>query len=170
MPSDNLFNSQQDPTFLLSEAHLIFGGKNLAERLDVDRKTLTRWKKAPDRLPIARQLALREILRSVPRQPEEADFTFIDLFAGIGGIRAGFSAARGRCVFTGEWNPWAQKIYTANYGADEPLVWDITSQYVSIHSVLYAVSAITGGSTLAWRRIIAASSSSCWLVHSSLTQ
>lgn len=141
MPSDSLFSSQPDSTLLLSEAHLIFGGRNLAERLDVDRKTLTRWKKAPDKLPIARQLALREILRSVPRQPEETDFTFIDLFAGIGGIRAGFSAARGRCVFTSEWNPWAQKTYTANYGADEPLVGDITqyaTEDIPDHDVLLA--------------------------------
>lgn len=46
-------------------------------------------------------------------------FTFIDLFAGIGGMRAGFEQAGGECVFTSEWNPWAKQTYTANYGCDE---------------------------------------------------
>ena len=41
---------------------------------------------------------------------------FIDLFAGIGGMRRGFEAAGGRCVFTSEWNKFAQRTYRANYG------------------------------------------------------
>lgn len=141
MPSENLFQLQPNPVVLLSEAQKIFGKKNLAERLDVDRKTLSRWEKTPEKLPVARQLALREILRSAPRQPDEADFTFIDLFAGIGGIRTGFKATRGRCVFTSEWNPWAQKTYTANYGTDEPLIGDITqceAHDIPNHDVLLA--------------------------------
>jgi len=44
------------------------------------------------------------------------DFTFIDLFAGIGGTRLGFEAAGGRCVFTSEWDQHAQKTYEANFG------------------------------------------------------
>ena len=43
-------------------------------------------------------------------------FKFIDLFAGIGGTRAGFEAAGGECVFTSEWDKYAQKTYEANYG------------------------------------------------------
>ncbi|HWF10015.1 MAG TPA: DNA (cytosine-5-)-methyltransferase [Bryobacteraceae bacterium] len=46
-------------------------------------------------------------------------FTFIDLFAGIGGMRAGFEQAGGACVFTSEWNQWAKKTYVENYGLDE---------------------------------------------------
>ncbi len=141
MPSGYLFEAQPDPVALLTEATQIFGRKNLATRLDVDRKTLSRWEKIPDKLPIARQLALKEILRTIPRQAEQTDFTFIDLFAGIGGIRAGFKAAHGRCVFTSEWNPWAQKTYATNYGTDEPLVGDITqyaAQDIPDHDVLLA--------------------------------
>ena len=48
----------------------------------------------------------------------KAGFTFIDLFAGIGGMRMGFESAGGRCVFTSEWNPWARETYAANFGAD----------------------------------------------------
>lgn len=43
-------------------------------------------------------------------------FTFIDLFAGIGGIRMGFEHAGGECVFTSEWDESAQKTYQANFG------------------------------------------------------
>jgi DNA (cytosine-5)-methyltransferase 1 len=46
---------------------------------------------------------------------ENAAFRFIDLFAGIGGIRLGFEAQGGRCVFTSEWNKFAQKTYLANF-------------------------------------------------------
>lgn len=42
-------------------------------------------------------------------------FRFIDLFAGIGGLRRGFDAIGGKCVFTSEWNVYAQQTYQANY-------------------------------------------------------
>lgn len=37
-------------------------------------------------------------------------FDFIDLFAGIGGIRLAFESIGGRCVFTSEWNEWSKKL------------------------------------------------------------
>lgn len=43
-------------------------------------------------------------------------FEFIDLFAGIGGIRYPFQEAGGKCVFTSEWDKFAKKTYAANYG------------------------------------------------------
>ena len=43
-------------------------------------------------------------------------FSFIDLFAGIGGIRLGFEAAGGHCVFSSEFDPDACKTYFANFG------------------------------------------------------
>ena len=43
-------------------------------------------------------------------------FTFIDLFAGIGGIRLPFQELGGRCVFSSEWDRFAQKTYQMNYG------------------------------------------------------
>lgn len=45
-----------------------------------------------------------------------AKFTFIDLFAGIGGMRLAFEEAGGRCVFTSEWNKFSQQTYQANFG------------------------------------------------------
>ena len=43
-------------------------------------------------------------------------FTFIDLFAGLGGIRLGFENAGCKCVFSSEWDKDAQKSYEANFG------------------------------------------------------
>ncbi len=68
-------------------------------------------------------------------------FTFIDLFAGIGGMRMGFEAAGGRCVFTSEWNPWARETYAANFGAGESIAGDIRDldeDEIPDHDVLLA--------------------------------
>ena len=46
----------------------------------------------------------------------EYHFKFIDLFAGVGGIRLPFQELGGKCVFTSEWDKFAQKTYLANYG------------------------------------------------------
>lgn len=47
----------------------------------------------------------------------EADaFTFIDLFAGIGGMRIAFERAGGHCVYSNEWNKYCQQTYFANFG------------------------------------------------------
>lgn len=43
-------------------------------------------------------------------------FTFIDLFAGIGGIRLGFESVGGECIFSSEWDKFAQQTYEANFG------------------------------------------------------
>lgn len=45
-----------------------------------------------------------------------AKFKFIDLFAGIGGMRLGFEAVEGHCVFSSEWDKYAQKTYFSNFG------------------------------------------------------
>ena len=46
-------------------------------------------------------------------------FTFIDLFAGIGGMRIAYERAGGKCVYSSEWNKYSQQTYKANFG-DEP--------------------------------------------------
>lgn len=50
---------------------------------------------------------------------QKLDFKFIDLFAGIGGIRIGFEEFGGQCVFSSEWDEYAQTTYQANFG-DKP--------------------------------------------------
>ena len=49
------------------------------------------------------------------KQNRVHDFRFIDLFAGIGGIRMGFESAGGECVFTSEWDESAKKTYQTNF-------------------------------------------------------
>jgi site-specific DNA-cytosine methylase len=48
--------------------------------------------------------------------PEKPRFTFIDLFAGIGGFRVALQSLGGKCVFTSEWDKHAQATYRANFG------------------------------------------------------
>lgn len=64
-------------------------------------------------------------------------FTFIDLFAGIGGIRIAFERAGGRCVFTSEWDAPSQKMYEANFG-EKPFgdITKIKATEVSDHDIL----------------------------------
>lgn len=43
-------------------------------------------------------------------------FTFIDLFAGIGGFRIAMQELKGKCVFSSEWDPYSKKTYELNFG------------------------------------------------------
>ncbi len=70
------------------------------------------------------------------------DFTFIDLFAGIGGLRRGFESIGGKCVFTSEWDKYSQKTYAANFPDDDHEInGDITKvdvEDIPPHDVLLA--------------------------------
>jgi DNA (cytosine-5)-methyltransferase 1 len=80
-------------------------------------RTVYRWEAGEP----ARKAVL-DMLRA--RKPANEDehptaFTFIDLFAGIGGLRKGFETVGGKCVFTSEWDKYAQQTYSANFPDDE---------------------------------------------------
>ena len=65
----------------------------------------------------AQQYSLFNELYTVPFKPKkDANFTFIDLFAGMGGFRLAMQAQGGKCVFSSEWNKYAQQTYLANFG------------------------------------------------------
>lgn len=71
------------------------------------------------KLEEAIQEYLFEIRAEVPfpgPQKGEGKFTFIDLFAGIGGFRMALQNLGGECVFSSEWDKYAQQTYRANYG------------------------------------------------------
>ncbi|MCA3082412.1 MAG: DNA (cytosine-5-)-methyltransferase [Rhodocyclaceae bacterium] len=114
----------------------------LARLLEVDTRTIRRWEArqcVPPRyiIPALKQL----MLPLLADQPEDADFTFIDLFAGIGGIRTAFEDVGGRCVFTSEWDKYAQKTYAANFPGGHAIAGDITlvtENDVPDHDVLLA--------------------------------
>jgi len=64
-------------------------------------------------------------------------YTFIDLFAGIGGIRLAFQAAGCQCIYSSEWDEMAQKTYEANFG--EIPAGDITkvqAEDIPFHDIL----------------------------------
>jgi len=84
------------------------------------RETINRWLngKASPSLSHREFQALQELLPAPPANHPHYDFDFIDLFAGIGGIRRGFEQAGGRCVFTSEWNDQAVRTYKANHYSD----------------------------------------------------
>lgn len=50
---------------------------------------------------------------------DHSEFTFIDLFAGIGGLRRPFEELGGQCIFTSEWDRFAQQTYIANFPEDD---------------------------------------------------
>ena len=54
------------------------------------------------------------------------DFTFVDLFAGIGGMRKAFDELGGKCIFTSEWDKYSRQTYMANYQSDHDIAGDIT--------------------------------------------
>ena len=59
-------------------------------------------------------------------RPTKYNFNFIDLFAGIGGMRRGFERFGGKCVFTCEWDRFAQRTYKANFDCNHDIAGDIT--------------------------------------------
>lgn len=82
-------------------------------------RTVRRWE-AGETAPSAVESAFISSLgHSAPFDQgdrEDASFTYVDLFAGIGGIRMPFQELGGRCVFSCEWDRFAQKTYRMNYG------------------------------------------------------
>lgn len=95
--------------------------KEMGDRLGLGKKgerTVRRWENG-EHAPTS--VSLDEILAMESGAPyafsnESPDFSFIDLFAGIGGIRLPFQELGGECVFTSEWDKFAQKTYAANFG------------------------------------------------------
>lgn len=107
----------EDIRHLLDSLRGRYTQREIAELLEVDARTVRRWQLGETDPPPYLADAIRQ--RLLPLEPSRergsAAFTFIDLFAGIGGIRLGFEAHGGRCVFTSEWNSYAQKTYQANF-------------------------------------------------------
>ena len=89
---------------------------------DWTRETLNKWlngKTAPRALSEGEvEMLQQKMLPKPPSHHPDYKFRFIDLFAGIGGIRKGFEEIGGQCVFTSEWNKEAVRTYKANWYCD----------------------------------------------------
>lgn len=71
---------------------------------------------------------------------QPAGFSFVDIFAGIGGMRMGFEEAGGECVFTCEWDKYSQQTYRANFGEDDIAgdIRQVPADAIPPHDVLLA--------------------------------
>lgn len=93
-----------------------YGVQDVAAALEVDPRTIRRWQIRETEPPPYLGDAIRQrLLPFEYTQQTDARFRFIDLFAGIGGMRIAFEKHGGRCVFTSEWDEYARKTYVANF-------------------------------------------------------
>lgn len=84
---------------------------------------------------IIKALSKQNIMEKV----KETSFTFIDLFAGIGGMRLAFEKTGGRCVYSSEWNKYSQKTYFANFGElPEGDITVVNARDIPDHDILVA--------------------------------
>ena len=116
-----------------------FSRRETAERTGYSLRTIYRWENG-DSPP---QKAAVEYLTAIVREKERsADrFAFIDLFAGIGGMRCGFDGVGGRCVFSSEWDRFSQETYLANFDCEHDIAGDITrisAEDIPPHDMLLA--------------------------------
>lgn len=112
-----------------------------AKALGYSEGHLYRWKRGEEVPREAVMKLLRMEVRSRQRHDSNASFSFIDLFAGIGGLRRAMEGAGGRCVFTSEWDRFAQQTYHANFPDNRPIAGDIREvdpEDIPDHDVLVA--------------------------------
>jgi DNA (cytosine-5)-methyltransferase 1 len=104
-----------------------FSVKEVARFLGKSERTVYRWERgelAPEPCFLHK---LKAIYKSklTNKLPEQPTFRFIDLFAGIGGLRKAFESIGGKCVFTSEWDSACRVTYQANYNCEHPVEGDI---------------------------------------------
>lgn len=97
--------------------------KDFADALGMGKngdRTLRRWENGESMPSTLEYKTVMQFAENIPfEKVKNPRFRFIDLFAGIGGIRIPFQELGGDCVFTSEWDKFAQKTYRLNFG-DEP--------------------------------------------------
>lgn len=86
-------------------------------------------------------VAIRRLLVNAKEEPRAAEngIRFIDLFAGIGGMRIAFESAGASCVYSNEWNKYSQQTYYANFGVQpDGDITKIAAESIPDHDVLVA--------------------------------
>ena len=81
-------------------------------------RTISGWERGEHSPTDAKLKIIKNLSTLIPfkESSKNPDFTFIDLFAGIGGIRLPFQQLNGKCLFSSEWDKFAIKTYASNYG------------------------------------------------------
>ena len=104
-------------------------------------RTISGWERG-EHIPSNSKLNfVRNLSTHIPfkNSIENPDFTFIDLFAGIGGMRLPFQELNGECRFSSEWDRFAIKTYAANFGElPKGDITKISSDQIPSHDVLLA--------------------------------
>lgn len=93
--------------------------RDAAKFLEVSDRTAYRYERGESSPPKIAIRELRERGQESYSAGGSAGFRFIDLFAGIGGLRAGFESIGGRCVFTSEWDKYCRETYAANFSISD---------------------------------------------------
>ena len=86
-------------------------------------------------------VAIRQLLIKAKEEPsrDHDGYTFIDLFAGIGGMRIAFEAAGAKCVYSNEWNKYSQQTYYANFGIQpDGDITKVSAENIPDHDILVA--------------------------------
>lgn len=104
------------------------GIEEAEDELGVTERQIRRYLAGECKVPkLVRERVLEIAAARRPVREGPPAFRFIDLFAGIGGLRLGFEAIGGQCVFTSEWDRWSQESYRRNFadGEDHVMAGDI---------------------------------------------
>ncbi|WP_272535598.1 DNA (cytosine-5-)-methyltransferase [Providencia sp. PROV212] len=140
MATDNIYeyvkNKRKELGVTQKQLSLLLGMKEAGER------TVRSWEIGEHKPSETRLKKLQELTASHPFKNDSRNiksFTFIDLFAGIGGIRLPFQLNGGECVFSSEIDHYAQKTYYSNYG-DYPSgdITQIEAKDIPDHDILLA--------------------------------
>ena len=129
--------------FTLLRCRAGFTVPELATQVGVTERTIYRWESGEVKPKALAVRWLEERIAKPVQGQGNAGFRFIDLFAGIGGLRTAFEdeVVGGRCVFTSEWDKYAQLTYQANHRDNRPINGDITKidvDDIPAHDVLLA--------------------------------
>lgn len=112
--------------YYLEAARKKHSQEEIAKHLNFNVRQIRRWEKGEIEAPAHIAAELQQLLHFGVSSAKKGDFTFADLFAGIGGIRLAFEKIGGECVFTSEWDSYAQKTYAANFPTTHEINGDIT--------------------------------------------
>ncbi|MCX5830336.1 MAG: DNA (cytosine-5-)-methyltransferase [Deltaproteobacteria bacterium] len=116
----------KNPVPLIKKAVDVHGLETVADNMGKSPRTIRRWMAYETKMSVNDCRVMEQLyLDLYEASPKKADFTFIDLFAGIGGLRLGFEDIGGQCIFTSEWDAYSQKTYRANFNDNHELAGDI---------------------------------------------